>query len=149
MSRTSPPPPQHKRLTRVRPDSSRVEVRFSGIPVSAGVAIGPIFRASEPTPRITRHKIAAADSAGEGARLDAAVVQSRKQLTKLRARLAVLPDTSGYGLCQIHGFKCAPSVLKKQPCFFNSLNGIKVGFSVSVIHGKSSSTRHADSERDS
>jgi len=40
----------------------------------------------------------------------------------------VLPDTFGYGLCQIHGFKCAPNVLKKQPCFFNSLNGIKVGF---------------------
>jgi phosphoenolpyruvate-protein phosphotransferase len=94
MNRTSPPPPQHKRLTRVRPDSSRVEVRFSGIPVSAGVAIGPIFRASEPTPRITRHKIAAADSAGEGARLDAAVAQSRKQLSKLRARLAVLPEES-------------------------------------------------------
>jgi hypothetical protein len=37
----------------------------------------------------------------------------------------VLPDASGYGLCQIHGFKCAPNVLKKQPCFFNSLNGIK------------------------
>jgi phosphoenolpyruvate-protein phosphotransferase len=94
MNRTSPPPPQHKRLPRAQPDSSRVEVRFSGIPVSAGVAIGPIFRASEPTPRITRHKIAAADSAGEGARLDAAVVQSRKQLTKLRARLAVLPEES-------------------------------------------------------
>jgi phosphotransferase system enzyme I (PtsI) len=94
MNRTSPPPPQHKRLTRVRPDSSRAEVRFSGIPVSAGVAIGPIFRASEPTPRITRHKIAAADSAGEGARLDAAVLQSRKQLAKLRGRLAVLPEES-------------------------------------------------------
>ncbi len=94
MNRTSPPPPQHKRLTRARPDSSRVEVRFTGIPVSAGIAIGPIFRASEPTPQITRHKIAAADSAGEGARLDAAVMQSRKQLTKLRARLAVLPEES-------------------------------------------------------
>lgn len=94
MNRTSPPPPQHKRLTRARPDSSRAEARFSGIPVSAGVAIGPIFRASEPTPRITRHKIAAADSAGEGARLDAAVLQSRKQLAKLRGRLAVLPEES-------------------------------------------------------
>ncbi len=94
MNRTSPPPPQHKRLPRAQPDSSRAEIRFSGIPVSAGVAIGPIFRASEPTPRITRHKIAAADSAGEGARLDAAVVQSRKQLAKLRGRLAVLPEES-------------------------------------------------------
>ena len=59
--------------------------RFSGIPVSAGVAIGPVFRASEPTPEITRHKIQAADCAAEGARLDAAIAQSRKQLTKLRA----------------------------------------------------------------
>ena len=58
MNRTSPPPPQHKRLPRALPDSSRAETRFSGIPVSAGVAIGPVFRASEPTPEITRHKIA-------------------------------------------------------------------------------------------
>src|SRR5579871_3745268 len=94
MNRTRPPPPQHQRLTTARPDTSRVEARFSGIPVSAGVAIGPVFRASETTPRITRHKIAAADSAGEGARLDAAVAQSRKQLTKLRGRLAVLPEES-------------------------------------------------------
>jgi phosphotransferase system enzyme I (PtsI) len=58
------------------------------------VAIGPVFQASEPTPKITRHKILAADSAAEGARLDAAVAQSRKQLTKLRARLTVLPEES-------------------------------------------------------
>ena len=58
------------------------------------MAIGPVFRASEPVPEITRHKIHAADSAAEGARLDAAIAQSRKQLTKLRARLAVLPEES-------------------------------------------------------
>jgi phosphotransferase system enzyme I (PtsI) len=43
-------------------------------------------------PEIARHKIQAADIAAEGARLDAAITQSRKQLTKLRARLAVLPE---------------------------------------------------------
>ena len=53
-----------------------------------------MFRASEPAPKITRHKIQAADCAAEGARLDAAIAQSRKQLTKLRARLAVLPEES-------------------------------------------------------
>jgi phosphotransferase system enzyme I (PtsI) len=58
------------------------------------VAIGPVFRASEPTPEITRQKIQAADCAAEGARLDAAIAQSRKQLTKLRGRLAVLPEES-------------------------------------------------------
>ena len=94
MNRTSPPPPQHRRLGRARPDHTRPEARFTGIPVSAGVAIGPVFRASEPTPEITRHKIQAADSAAEGARLDAAIAQSRKQLTKLRHRLSVLPEES-------------------------------------------------------
>ena len=94
MSRASPPPPQHKRLNRARPESSRPEARFVGIPVSAGVAIGPVFSASEPAPQITRHKILAADAAAEGARLDAAIAQSRKQLIKLRARLAVLPEES-------------------------------------------------------
>ena len=67
---------------------------FPGIAVSAGVAIGPVFGASEPVPEITRHKIQAADIAAEGARLEAAIAQSRKQLGKLRARLAVLPEES-------------------------------------------------------
>ena len=94
MSKASPPLPQHKRISRALPDSSRPEVRIFGIPVSAGVAIGPVFRASEPTPEIVHHKIQAADCAAEGARLDAAITQSRKQLTKLRGRLAVLPEES-------------------------------------------------------
>jgi phosphotransferase system enzyme I (PtsI) len=76
----------------MRPDHGRPEARFSGIPVSSGVAIGPVFRASEPTPKITRQRIAAADSAAEGARFDAAVAQSRNQLAKLRTRLTVLPE---------------------------------------------------------
>ena len=92
--KASPPPPQHKRLGRARPDHARPEVRFSGIPVSAGVAIGPVFRASEPTPQITRHKIQASDCAAEGARLDVAIAQSRKQLAKLRHRLSALPEES-------------------------------------------------------
>ena len=94
MNRPSPPPPQHKRLRRFRTDTSRSEQRFGGIPVSPGTAIGPVFSASEPAPQITRHKILAADAPAEGARLDAAIAQSRKQLAKLRARLAALPEES-------------------------------------------------------
>jgi hypothetical protein len=63
MSGIDPPPPQHKRLGRARLDGSRPEAAFAGIPISAGVAIGPVFRASEPEPKIKRHKILAADSA--------------------------------------------------------------------------------------
>ena len=95
MSGTSPPPPQHQRLTR-RPQSSasRPEKTFQGIAVSAGVAIGQVFSAIEPEAVITRQKIHAADTGAETARLDAAITQSRKQLTKLKARLSVLPEES-------------------------------------------------------
>jgi len=67
---------------------------FRGIAVSPGVAIGPAFGASEPVPVITREKIQATDIAAESARLEGAIAQSHRQLTKLRARLAVLPEDS-------------------------------------------------------
>ncbi len=45
-----PPPPQHKRLARAniaapesRPQPERPERSFAGIPVSPGIAIGPLF----------------------------------------------------------------------------------------------------------
>ncbi len=70
------------------------ERRLFGIAACAGVAIGPVFRTTEAPPQVTRHKIHASDIQAEGARLEAAVLQSRKQLTKLRSRLAVLPEDS-------------------------------------------------------
>ncbi|MBN8930299.1 MAG: phosphoenolpyruvate--protein phosphotransferase [Rhodospirillales bacterium 69-11] len=94
MSRTDPPPPQHQRLRRSPSIDARAERAFGGIAVSPGVAIGPVFGASEPDPEIARHKILAADIASEGARLDAAITQSRTQLAKLRARLSILPEES-------------------------------------------------------
>lgn len=91
----APPTPQHKRLARsVDPVGVRPERSFSGIAISPGVAIGPVFGTSEPVVEVTRHKIQAADTGAETNRLDAALAQSRKQLSKLRARLAVLPEES-------------------------------------------------------
>lgn len=95
MSQAEPPVPQHKRLARiVAPAVVRPERVFPGIAVSPGVAIGLVFGASEPLPQIARQKIQASDIAAEGARLEAAIAQSRKQLGKLRARLAILPEES-------------------------------------------------------
>ena len=94
MSRIDPPPPQHKRLSRTRHESSRPEAIFAGIPISAGVAIGPVFRASEPEPKIKRHKILAADSAAEGARLDAAIARWPTTTSSCRLVLPVLPEES-------------------------------------------------------
>ena len=99
MNRIEPPPPQHQRLARIVPagpaaPDARPERLFPGIAVSAGVAIGPVFGTTEPEAIITRQKIQASDTGAESARLEAAIVQSRKQLAKLRARLAVLPEES-------------------------------------------------------
>ena len=96
MNRIDPPPPQHQRLARsaLAAPEIRTERLFHGIAVSAGVAIGPVFGTTEPEAVITRQKIHASDTGAESARLDAAIAQSQKQLAKLRARLAVLPEES-------------------------------------------------------
>jgi phosphoenolpyruvate-protein phosphotransferase len=96
MNRIEPPPPQHERLAgrALAAPQPRAERLFHGIAVSAGVAIGPVFGTTEPEAVITRQKIQASDIGAEGARLEAAIVQSRKQLAKLRAKLAVLPEES-------------------------------------------------------
>ncbi len=70
------------------------ERQFQGIPISPGVVIGPAYGTSEPPATVTHRKISAADAEAEGARLEAAIAQSRKQLGKLRARLAFLPEDS-------------------------------------------------------
>ncbi len=90
MNRTDEPAePRPPREKPVRP-----ERRLIGIPVSPGVAIGPVFGATEPPAVVTRLKIQAADTQAEVSRLDAAIAQSRKQLLKLKARLAILPEDS-------------------------------------------------------
>jgi phosphoenolpyruvate-protein phosphotransferase len=96
MNRIEPPPPQHERLARpaLAAPQARTERLFHGLAVSAGVAIGPVFGTTEPEAVVTRQKIQASDIGAEGARLEAAIVQSRKQLTKLRAKLTVLPEES-------------------------------------------------------
>ena len=92
MNRTDPAPVPQRRPA--QPAAAPRERIFVGIPVSPGIAIGPVFGTSEPKAEITRFKIHAADIAAEGARLDAAIAQSRKQLGKLRGRLTVLPEES-------------------------------------------------------
>ena len=94
------PPPRRPRIPPAPPVkpgpvvSGPPERRLAGIPVSPGIAIGPVFGAAEQRAEVVRQKIAAADTAAQTARLEAAMLQSRKQLLKLRARLGVLPEDS-------------------------------------------------------
>ncbi len=68
------------------------ERRLSGIGVSAGIAIGPIFTAREPALEVARGTIEADAVDAELQRLAASVARSQKQLGKLRVRLSVLPE---------------------------------------------------------
>jgi phosphotransferase system enzyme I (PtsI) len=65
---------------------------LTGIPVSPGIAIGPVFTAAESKIEVKRARIAAGAADAEFLRLDAAVQKSRKQLAKLRSRLGMLPE---------------------------------------------------------
>jgi phosphoenolpyruvate-protein phosphotransferase len=73
---------------------SRREIRFHGHPISPGIGIGPVFEAAEPVLSIPHRKISASDTASEHSRLEDAVAVSRKQLGKLKLRLASLPEQS-------------------------------------------------------
>lgn len=77
-----------------RDEAAAPERQLAGMPVSAGIAIGKLFAAIEPAAEVARQKIQAADITAEASRLDQAIVQSRKQLQKLRARLGMLPEES-------------------------------------------------------
>jgi phosphotransferase system enzyme I (PtsI) len=71
------------------------EMRFTGHAVSPGIGIGPVHEAAEPQLDVrARKKIAAVDVAAETARLEEAISVSRKQLIKLKSRLAGLPEQS-------------------------------------------------------
>jgi len=76
--------------------AARPERVLAGIPVSPGIAIGPVFDTTEaeadPSATALHRKIAAADAEAEAARLEEAADASRRQLAKLKARLAVLPE---------------------------------------------------------
>lgn len=74
--------------------AARPEQVLTGIPVSPGIAIGTVFDTTEPDDpqQDTPRKIAAADAEAETARFEEAVETSRRQLAKLKAQLAILPD---------------------------------------------------------
>ena len=70
------------------------ERRFTGHPVAPGVGIGRVHEAAEPALHVSIRHISAAETAAELTRLDEALERSRKQLHKLKNRLAALPENS-------------------------------------------------------
>lgn len=68
------------------------EALYRGIPVAPGIAIGIIYDTTEPTTEAPRRAIAAEQVEAERERLNAAAATARKQVTKLKTRLAILPE---------------------------------------------------------
>lgn len=72
--------------------TKKPEVLIPGIAVSHGVAIGPVYDTSEPPTEVLRRTIAADAVDDEKQKLAAAVAFSRKQISKLKTRIGVLPE---------------------------------------------------------
>jgi len=68
------------------------EHAIRGIPVSPGIAIGPIYDTTEAPAEAPRRRIAEPAVEAEKQRLAEAVALSRKQIGKLKSRLSVLPE---------------------------------------------------------
>ncbi len=87
--RAPEPPPAEAKPLRGRRGR---ELTIKGIPVSPGVAIGAIWDSEAQPAPAPRRAIEAGAVEAERGRLAAAVTTSRKQVAKLKARLAVLPE---------------------------------------------------------
>jgi phosphotransferase system enzyme I (PtsI) len=77
---------------RAAPRRAGRELQVRGIPVFAGIAIGPVFDTSEPPAEAPRRSIVREAVEAEKQRLASAVAASRKQVAKLKMRLGILPE---------------------------------------------------------
>lgn len=68
------------------------EAVFRGIAVSPGIAIGPIHDTSEVPTDVPRRVITPAEVEAEREKLNQAAATARKQVTKLKTRLNILPE---------------------------------------------------------
>jgi phosphotransferase system enzyme I (PtsI) len=95
MSRTDPPAPLEAPAARKRgrapAPAPRPERHFKGVAVSPGIAIGPAFAAAQPAVSVARRQINDYEREDELHRFEEAVAASKKQLAKLKTRIALLP----------------------------------------------------------
>ena len=99
-------PPEHARRDGGKRDAAPArkgrETAFQGIPIAPGVAIGPLYDTAEIPTDTPRRTVAADAVEGERVRMADAVSLSRKQLNKLKAKLALLPDEAQHEIGRAH-----------------------------------------------
>jgi phosphotransferase system enzyme I (PtsI) len=74
---------------------SQSEQKFTGIGVSPGIGIGPVYLAEKGMTHVPEYHIAGDETAAECERFDAAVKQSQKQLTVLQGKASSLSGAAG------------------------------------------------------
>src|SRR3712207_5927591 len=84
-------PPKPDAAARGRGAKPR-EVAIRGIAVSPGIAIGAVFDTTEQPAEVPRRDIAPGALESERTRFAAAIALSRKQISKIRTRIGVLPE---------------------------------------------------------
>jgi phosphotransferase system enzyme I (PtsI) len=93
----APNPRQNGRGTAAKTKSAKPafeEVRFTGVGIYAGIAVGPVAFADEAPTTVDPRRLGEADVEPELKRLDEAVDRSVRQLEKLKNRLALLSEDS-------------------------------------------------------
>lgn len=86
--KTDPPPAKPA----PKPARKGREATIEGLAVSPGIAIGIVFDTTEAPAETPRRPITPEEAESEKQRLATAVAASRKQVAKLKSRLAVLPE---------------------------------------------------------
>lgn len=84
--------PRVARKAAAAPPPPPAEAQFQGLAIGAGIAVGPAYLFEDKTPSVEPVAIQPGQVEAEIERLDGALVKSRRQLAKLRAQLALLPD---------------------------------------------------------
>jgi phosphotransferase system enzyme I (PtsI) len=92
MRTDTPPAKAEKPAEASRKPRRGKEVVVEGIAVSPGIAIGTVYDTTEAPAETPRRAIAPEEVEAEKQRLAAAVATSRKQVAKLKSRLAILPE---------------------------------------------------------
>ena len=87
--------------SRSGPGRQHPERRFAGVGISPGIAIGRPAAPSEAPVAVTAHRIEPGTEQAEADRLADAVTRSLRQLEKLNARLALLPEETQHEIAPL------------------------------------------------
>ncbi len=83
-------------------DGAKPEIRFSGVGVSPGITRGTIHVVRDDFETVTRHRITPNEIAGEIARFETALIQTRAQILEMQQQIAEAIGAKDAGIFDAH-----------------------------------------------